>query len=423
MSLLQSGNWRILLGLFIIALVTSLISGSYPAVFLSAFQPVKVFKNIELLGTRRGGALRKVLVVLQFTFTIGLIICTAVIYLQLHFMQNKDLGFDKEHIVYFAGYNDYETNYEAAKSELLQNPNILAVCRGFPPPSGEWGTTNVDWEGKDPSLEIKIGNGICSNDYLKVFNLRMAEGRFFSQKFADDDRNWVLNETAIKAMGLEDPVGKWFSFNGQKGTIIGILKDFHGGSLHNPITPVAMQRRPGFFMFVKYRPENMAESLSFLKIKWDKFVGANEPFQYEFIDENIENWYRTEQRIGKIFRHFTVLTVFIACLGLFGLASFMAERRTKEIGIRKVLGARASGIVLLLTKEFAKWVVVANVIAWPAAYFVSKQWLRGFAYRIDLGWEIFVCSALVALAIAVGTVSYQALKAATANPVKSLRYE
>jgi len=338
-------------------------------------------------------------------------------------MQNRDLGYDTEHIIYFAGYNGYRTNYEAAKSELLQNPNILAVCRGFPPPSGEWGTTEVEWEGKDPSLEVKIGQGSCSHDYLKVFNLKMAEGRFFSKEFADDEQNWVLNETAIKAMEMEDPVGKWFSFRGQKGTIIGILKDFHGASLHNPIAPVAMKPTEEFFMFVKFRPGNTAEMLSFLKIKWDKYVGTHEPFQYEFINENIENWYRTEQRIGKIFRYFTVLTVFIACLGLFGLASFMAERRTKEIGIRKVLGARASSIALLLTKEFTKWVVVANVVAWPAAYFVSKQWLQGFAYRIDLGWEIFVFSALVALVIAVGAVSYQALKAAAANPVRALRYE
>ena len=423
LSLIQSGNWQILIGLFTIALVTSLVSGSYPAVFLSAFQPVKMIKNIGQLGTRRGGAMRKVLVVLQFTFTIGLIICTAVIYLQLQFMQNRDLGYDTENIISFAGYNDYEENYEAAKSELLQSPHVEAVCRGFPPPAGEWGTTAVDWEGKDPSLEVKIARGACSNDYLKVFNLKIAEGRFFSQKLANDNQNWVLNETACKAMELEDPIGKWFSLRGQKGTIIGILKDFHGSSLHNPIAPVAMQPGQGFHVFVKYRPGNMGELLTFLKTKWDKFVGTHIPFRYGFVDENIKNWYMTEQRIGKIFRYFTILTVFIACLGLFGLASFMAEQRTKEIGIRKVLGAGISGIVMLLTKEFAKWVVVANIVAWPAAYLVSKRWLQGFAYRIELGWEIFVFSAVMALLIAIATVSYQAMKVATANPVKALRYE
>jgi putative ABC transport system permease protein len=423
LSLIQSGNWQILVGLFVIALITSLISGSYPAVFLSAFQPVKVIKNIGKLGSRHGGAMRKVLVVLQFTFTIGLIICTAVVYLQLHFMQNRDLGYATENIISFAGYNDYEENYEAAKSELLQSPYVEAVCRGFPPPAGEWGTTEVDWEGKDPSIEVKVARGACSNDYLKVFNLKIADGRFFSPEFANDGQNWVLNETAVMAMELEDPIGKWFSFRGQKGTIIGILKDFHGSSLHNPIAPVAMQPGQGFHVFVKYKPGNIRGLLSFLKTKWDKFVGTHIPFRYEFIDENIKNWYMTEQRIGKIFRYFTVLTVFIACLGLFGLASFMAERRTKEIGIRKVLGAGIPGIVMLLTREFARWVLVANVFAWPAAYYVSKRWLQGFAYRIDLGWEIFVFSAVIALIIAVATVSYQAMRAATANPVKALRYE
>jgi putative ABC transport system permease protein len=426
LSLIQSGNWKILFGLLVIALATSLFSGSYPAVFLSSFQPVKVIKNIGQLGTRRGGALRKALVVLQFTFTIGLIICTAVIYLQLRFIQNKDLGYDTENIISFAAYNEYETNYEAAKSELLQNPNILAVCRGFPPPSGEWGTTEVEWEGRHPSIEVKISEGRCSYDYLKVFNLKLAEGRFFSPEFSGDNGNWVLNETAIAAMEMENPIGKWFSFQGRKGTIIGILKDFHGSSLHNPIAPVALQPGEGFFMFVRYRPgspEDVTKLLSFLKTKWEKFVGTHIPFRYDFIDENIKNWYSTEQRIGEIFRYFTLLAVIIACLGLFGLASYMAERRTKEIGIRKVLGAGISGIALLLTKEFVKWVVAANIVAWPLAYIATKKWLQGFAYRIDLGWEIFVFSAVVALVIALGAVGYQALKTAAANPIKALRYE
>ena len=420
---LRSGNYQILTGLFLIVLATSFISGFYPAVFLSAFQPVKVIKNIGQLGTNRGGALRKILVVLQFTFTIGLIICTAVIYLQLRFMQTKDLGYDTEYIISFAGYNGFETNYEGAKSELLQNPAIQAVSRGFPPPAGEWGTTEVDWEGRDPSLEVKIARGPCNYDYLEVFNLEIAEGRFFSQKFSDDNRNWVLNETAIEAMAMEDPIGKWFSFMGEKGTIIGVLKDFHGSSLHNPIAPVAMQPGRGFHMFVKHRPGDVAEILSFLKTKWDKFVGSHIPFRYEFIDENIKNWYQTEHRVGKIFRYFTFLTIFIACLGLFGLASFTAEQRTKEIGIRKILGARVSNLVVLLVKEFAKWILIANLIAWPAAYFVSRKWLDRFAYRMDLGLEVFIISAVVALFIASITVSYQAIRAATVDPVASLRYE
>ena len=420
---IQSGNWQIMVGLFVLLLATSLISGSYPAVFLSSFQPVKVIKNIGQLGINRGGVLRKALVVLQFTFTIGLIICTAVIYLQLSFMQNKDLGYDTEHIISFGGAPRDQAAFEAFKAELLQNPSIKAVCRGFPPPEGEWGTTEVDWEGRDHSLEVKIAKGSCGYDYLKVFNMKIKEGRFFSAEFAKDDQNWVLNETAIAAMEMKEPIGKWFSFRGQKGMIIGIVKDFHGASLHNPIAPVALQPTEGFFVFVKYRPGNVADVLSFLKAKWDKSVGTHTPFRYEFIDENIKTWYQTEHRFGKIFRNFTILTVFIACLGLFGLASFTAEQRTKELGIRKILGAKISGLVLLLVKEFAKWVFIASIIAWPVAYFVARNWLKRFAYRTELGLEIFIFSAVVALFIATFTVSYQAIKAARANPAESLHYE
>lgn len=423
LNLIQSGNVHILAGLFIILLATSLISGSYPAVFLSSFHPVRVIKNVGLSGLNSGGTMRKVLVVLQFTFTIGLIICTTVIYLQLHFMQNKDLGYDTDHIISFAGYAGYQTRYEAAKTELLQNPDILGVAGGFAPPAGEWGTADADWEGRDPSVEVKIAQGLCGYDYLDVFNLKIKKGRFFSPSFAQDDQNWILNETAIAAMKMEDPIGKWFSYKGQKGTIIGIVEDFHGSSLHNPIAPVAMHPTERFFVFVKYRPGNVADVLSFLKTKWEKFVGMDEPFQYEFIDENIKNWYQTENRVGKIFRYFTLLTLFIACLGLFGLASFTAEQRTKEIGIRKILGAKVTGLVLLLIKEFAKWVLVANIIAWPVAYFMASYWLKRFAYRIEPGLEIFVVSAAVAIFVATFTVSYQAIRASTANPVDSLRYE
>jgi len=422
-SLIHSGNWTIFIGLAALGIVSSLAAGSYPAFFLSSFHPVQVIKERVHLGKIRGGSIRKVFVVLQFTFTIGLIIITSVIYMQLHFMSSKDLGYKTDNIIMFAGFNQYETDYLGTKADLLQNPNILAVCRGFPPPAGTWGTTNVNWEGKDPNLEVKVAEGSCSPDYLKVFGMELTEGRFFSWDFSGDDQNWVLNETAVSAMGIKDPVGKWFSLNGSKGTIIGILKDFHGESLHNPIAPIAMHMSEGFHMMVKFRQGSIRTLLPYLEEKWDKYVSSTVPFRYEFIDERIETWYRTEQRIGQIFQYFTYLTVFIAALGLFGLAAFMAEQRTKEIGIRKVLGARISSILFLMTKNFAKWVLAANIIAWPIAYILARKWLSGFAYRIDLGWEIFALSAATALLIAVLTVSYQSFRAATANPVKSLRYE
>ncbi|MBN1270779.1 MAG: ABC transporter permease [Candidatus Aminicenantes bacterium] len=419
----HSNNWSILIGVVLMGLVSGVIAGSYPALFLSSFRPVQVIQGAGRLGNLRGGTMRKIFVVLQFTFTIGLIIITSIIYLQLHYMNSKDLGYKTDNIVSFAGWGQYESNYHAAKAELLQNPKVLAVCRGFPPPVGTFGTTAVDWEGKDPGLEIKFGAGSASPDYLKVFNMKLADGRFFSWDQAGDNENWVLNETAVKAMGLENPIGKWFSYNGQKGTIIGILKDFHGESLHHPISPIAMHMRGGFFVFVKFNPGSLNDLMPFLTEKWKTLVSDTHPFRYDFVDERFAGWYQTEKRIGKIFQYFSYLTVFIAALGLFGLATFMAEQKTKEIGIRKVLGARISSILVLMTKEFTKWVLTANLIAWPIAYFVGKKWLAGYAYRISLGWEIFVLSAAAALAIAVLTVSYQSIRAATADPVQSLRYE
>jgi putative ABC transport system permease protein len=249
----------------------------------------------------------------------------------------------------------------------------------------------------------------------------MAAGRFYSREFISDDANFVLNESAIKRMDLNEPIGKRLTINGKTGTIIGVVKDYHGGSLRNFIQPKVISLRNGFFVCVKYSGSEQ-EIVSYLEQKWKKFVPGH-PFRYQFLDESIENLYTTERKIGKIFGYFSGLAIFIACLGLFGLASFMAERRTKEIGIRKVLGAKVAGIVLLLSGEFTLWVLIANIISWPVAYWAASQWLQGFSYRINLGWEPFVLSAMVVLVISILTVSYQAIKAAVANPVESLRCE
>ncbi|HEX9972049.1 MAG TPA: ABC transporter permease [bacterium] len=422
LSLHLSKNITLFFSLLGIVMITGIISGSYPALYLSSFQPAGVFRAIAQFSSGKGGALRKVLVVSQFSITITLIIVTAVIYWQLHFIQNKDLGYDQDNIISFASYGQYGRDFETTKHELLQNPNILSVSLSFPPTQGMRETTNIQWEGKDPTREFMIFSDMGDYDFLKTFSLTMAAGRFYSRDFTSDTSNFVLNETAVKMMDLSEPIGKRLTSEGKTGTIIGVVRDYHGGSLRDLIQPKIIRlTNDGFFVCVKYSGSEH-EIVSFLEQKWKKFVPSY-PFRYGFLDESIDNFYTTERKIGKIFGYFTGLAIFIACLGLFGLASFMAERRTKEIGIRKVLGAKVGGIVLLLSREFALWVLIANIISWPVAYWAAKQWLQGFAYRINLGWEIFVFSSILALAIAILTVSYQAIKAALANPVEALRYE
>lgn len=433
LTLNVSGNGQLLLGFIAITLFTGIISGSYPALFLSSFRTVNVLGGSLPRGTNSRALLRKILVVTQFSFTIILIIGTTVIYSQLDFMRNKPLGFDKDHIVSFPGYGRYWDNYESARNELLQNPSILNMTKAFPPSATGMGITDFYWEGKSPDEEIVLYPVSVGFDYVETFRMEIIEGRSFSRDFPTDRLNCIINETAARVMALQSPVGKRFSYTGnqgyiygfdnQEGVIIGVVKDYHSGSLHNRIPPIVLKYSDrGFFVNVKINSSDVSETLRFLETKWKEFVPGR-PFKYNFLDETIENYYQNEQKIATSFRYFTILAIFIASLGLFGLASYMAEQRTKEIGIRKVLGATVSGIVLLLSKEFTKWVMLANIFGWPIAYFAMKVWLQNFAYRIEVGWWIFILSGILALVIAMATVSYQAFRAAVANPVDSLRYE
>jgi len=433
LSLNFTDNILILIGLAVIALVTGIVSGCYPALFLSSFQPVRVLKGIVNIKTGRQSPLRKFLVVLQFTITIILIISTTVIFTQISFMRNKDLGFDKDCIVSFAGYGRYGGAFDEARSELLKNPDILNACKAFPPTGGARGITDFTWEGKDPQDEIALHPIPVGYDYIETFTMKMVEGRSFSREFSSDTLNCIINETAVRVMGIDNPVGKRISyagnmgriygFNNNEGIITGVVKDFQTGSLHNEIVPTVLKFSPmGFFVIVKMNPEKVSEAIAFLEDKWKEFVPGR-PFRYTFLDESIEDFYTGEKRIATIFRYFTILAVLIASLGLFGLASFMAEQRTKEIGIRKVLGASIAKITILFSTEFIKWILIANIIAWPTAYFIMRNWLQNFAYCIDLGFGIFLFSAVLALLIAVGTVIFQTMKAASANPIDSLRYE
>lgn len=418
-----SGNFVIYLTLIGIALFTGIISGSYPAIYLSSFLPTKVLKSS--FHSRSGNStFRKVLVVFQFSLSIMLIISTAVVYSQLKYIQNKDLGFDKENLIY-VGMDDERIvrNFDAIKIEMLQDPSIVKVTRTFQIPSYNRFSSDAEWEGKNPSQDILFNISVVDPDYLDTMKLELVEGRNFSRDLSTDTFNYILNEEAVNQMGIDSPVGKWLEC-GEKGEIIGVVKNYHYMPFTYEIQPLILHYNPPLFRYAMIRISgmNVPQTIGFLEKLWGRFA-PEYPFGYHFLNEDYDLIYQNERRMSEIFRYFTLLAVFISCLGLFGLASFMAEQRTKEIGIRKVLGATVSGITILLSKEFTKWVLAANVIAWPIAYFAISKWLKGFAYRADISLLTFILAGALALFIAVLTVGYQAIKAAVADPVDALRYE
>jgi len=416
-------NTNLLMGLLAIAVFTGLLSGSYPALFLSAFHPIKVLKGTFISGAK-GSLFRKILVTTQFSLTIILIIGTLVISKQLSHIRGIDLGYDKEQIVILPLRGIEAESYKTIKSELQQNPGIVSttMTSSLPTFIGS-GTSGAEWDGKDPETKIQMQISAVDFDYLDTFRIEMVAGRFFSKEFPADVSNVVLNEAAIKAMGIESPIGKRFR-SLSEGQIIGIVKNFHYKSLHTEIEPLILLMNPDNISYacIRINTENISGTIGFIEDTWKKLV-PNFPFEYSFLDERLDNLYKAEASMGLVFKYFTVLGMFIACLGLFGMASFTAEQRTKEIGIRKILGASVPNVVSLFSKEFTKLVLISNLIAWPAAYLIMNKWLQSFSYRTNIGIWTFLSSAVLALVIAFITVSYQSIKAALTNPVESLHYE
>lgn len=407
-------------------IITGLFSGSYPALSLSSFKPVTVLKSNSISATGNT-SFRKVLVVIQFALSIILITSTVVIYNQLDFMRNKKLGFNKEQLLLIRMRGNLRDNFKSLKDELLQYPNIVNVTATSNPPTSGYSFSNSrwNWEGKNPEDEILMRADFVDYDYFETFGMEMVQGRSYSKDFVTDTSEAIIvNETAVKVMGMKSPLGKRLGIKDYYPKIIGVVKDFHFRSLHSPIEPLILIFAPSYcqVMCIKINSQILPRTIGNIQNLWQKFV-PDYPFEYRLLDESLNNLYWSERRIGKIINFFTFLAIFIACLGLFGLVSFIAEQRTKEIGIRKVLGASIPGIVSLLSKEFLKWILVANFIAWPVAYLVMNNWLQNFVYRINIGIWTFVLAGLLTLLIAVLTVSYQAVKAAIANPVESLRYE
>ncbi|MDQ1350661.1 MAG: MacB protein [Acidobacteriota bacterium] len=419
-----SENISIVLGIIGIIVFTGIVSGGYPALFLSSFQPAQVLKGMVGKKMRRKPYLQRILVIFQFTIAIILIISIIVVFSQLNYISSKDLGFDNNNVVYYPAQGKFRTNFELVKNELLRNPDILAVTGSWSPIHFSSDEINVQWEGKNTEDTVVLHPFNVDYDFMKFFDMKMSSGRFFSADLSTDISNYVVNETAAVVMGLQSPVGKWLSFRGNKGVIIGVVRDFHQGSLHNRIPPLVLKiANSPSEICVKIMPGKVSGTIDFLKNKWKEFVGQEYPFAYQFLDESISNFYNVERKIGTVLQVFTFLAILVSCLGLFGLSSFMVRQQTKQIGIRKLLGASVSRITMLLTSRFARWVLWANLFAWPVAWFGMNRLLRIYAYRISIGWWMFVMAGLVALTIAVLTVIAQTVKAAQTNPVDVLKFE
>jgi ABC-type antimicrobial peptide transport system permease subunit len=414
-----------ILGLVFIVCLTGLAAGVYPAIVLSSFRPVRALR--ESLNRSQGkSSLRKTLVVVQVALSIILLIGMSVIEKQVRYFRGRDLGFNKENVLFMRIPDSLSKNYDAFRQELIQNPDVTAVARTFQLP-GEMSAIirGLRWDGMEPGETAAFGYIPVDYDTLDLLEMEVVQGRKFSREFPGDDSSFMINEKAVEVMGLKDPIGKTFSINEDwKGTIIGVVKNFNSMPLNFGIEPVVLLVDSDYYTmaFIKVRPEGGSRVLSGIEAAWKKFAPGF-PFEYHFLDERFEFYYGSEILTGKISRYFVLIAIIISCLGLLGLSAFMAEQKTKEIGIRKALGASVPQIILLLTKQFFFWVILANVIAWPIAYFAMRNWLDNYPFRTNLGLSLFISAGAAALLITMLTVSFQAVRAARANPVDSLRYE
>lgn len=413
--------------LILFVLIVGLIAGSYPAFVLSSLIPVKVLRGKLQRSSAKSG-LRNFLVITQFSISIILIVGTLIVERQLNYIQSKKLGFNRDQILIVKKTDDIGKYIQSFKNDISLLSSISDVTNSTSIPGTLFGDTAFRREGAGANEVHDIKILFTDYEFIKTYQIKMIDGRFFSRDYARDTISVVMNKEAAKTMGIDDPVGKNLIRVGDtlKLKIIGITDNFNYESLHQKIEPLIFglltPRNFGRFISVRFAPQNAQTTIRDISNVWHKYAG-NQAFEYSFFNDDFAKLYSSEQRTGQIFSIFSVLAIIIACLGLLGLAAYTAEQRTKEIGIRKVLGASISEIIFMLTKEFTKWVLIANVIAWPAAYFLMKGWLENFAYRIEINIWVFILAGISALLISIITVSYQAVKAALANPIVSLRYE
>lgn len=419
-------NALLTFGLPAFAFIVGMLAGCYPALFLSKYQPVDVMKGI-FKGQQKGIGLRKGLVVFQFAITVFLIVSSAVVYRQLNFIANKELGFEDETVITLPLFQTDRTlnpTYRQIKRAFLSHPNILSTAASLQTMAGKGELMAVKPEGASQA-DLQMYMFAVDEDFFNTYQIPLITGRSFSAEIARDNRHSViLNEAAVKSLGWTNPIGKTFHYWGVEHLVIGVVKDFHFHSLRNKIAPLFFQMwvDKWNYLSLRIRTDNLPETLGFLETTWKKYIPTR-PFEFAFVNDTIAKLYQRDQKIALIVRTFAVLALLVASLGLFGLSSFTVERRIKELGIRKVLGASVPSLMVLLSVEFSKLVALSNAIAWPVAYLILSRWLQNFAYRIDLGINIFALCGISVFIIALLTVSYQAFKAAIGNPIDALRQE